>query len=109
MKRTEPRPVARVIPIASDVDIVEARMASRSLAKYIGFDGADQVMLAPAVSEVARNIIEYAKSGKVVLSVFQDHSRGGLEAVARDEGAGIADIQLGVTGGLQTSIGFGPT
>ena len=107
MKLTEPRPVARVIPIESDVDIVEARMASRSLAKYIGFDGADQVMIATAVSEVARNIIEYAKSGKVVLSVVQDRSRRGLEVVARDEGPGIADIPQAMTDGFSTSRGLG--
>jgi serine/threonine-protein kinase RsbT len=107
MKLTEPRPVARVIPIESDVDIVEARMASRSLAKYIGFDGADLVMIATAVSEVARNIIEYAKSGKVVLSVVQDRSRRGLEVVARDEGPGIADIPQAMTDGFSTSRGLG--
>src|SRR5438552_19000541 len=106
MKRTEPSPATRVIPIASDVDIVEARMASRSLAKYIGFDGADQVMIATAVSEVARNIIEYAKSGKVVLSVVKDHSRRGLEVVARDEGPGIADIPQAMTDGFSTFRGL---
>ena len=99
--------MARVIPIESDVDIVEVRMASRSLAKYIGFDGADQVMIATAVSEVARNIIEYAKSGQVVLSVVQDHSRRGLEVVARDEGPGIADIAQAMTDGFSTSRGLG--
>jgi serine/threonine-protein kinase RsbT len=107
MKRTEPNPAVRVIPIASDVDIVEARMVSRSLAKYIGFDGADQVMIATAVSEVARNIIEYAKSGRVVLSVVQDRFRRGLEVVARDEGPGIADIPQALTDGFSTSRGLG--
>ncbi len=107
MKRTESSPAVRVIPIVSDVDIVEARLAARSLAKYIGFDGADLVMIATAVSEVARNIIEYAKSGKVVLSVVQDRSRRGLEVVARDEGPGIADIPQAMTDGFSTSRGLG--
>jgi serine/threonine-protein kinase RsbT len=96
-----------VVPIASDVDIVEARMVSRSLAKYIGFDSADQVMIATAVSEVARNIVEYAKSGKVILSVIQDRSRRGLEVVARDEGPGIADVPQAMTDGFSTSRGLG--
>ncbi len=107
MKRTEPSPPARVVPIESDVDIVEARMVSRSLAKYIGFDGADQVMIATAVSEVARNIVEYAKSGRVILSVIQDRSRRGLEVVARDEGPGIADVPQAMTDGFSTSRGLG--
>ena len=97
----------RVIPIVSDTDIVEARVAARSLAKYIGFDGADLVMIATAVSEVARNIIQYAKSGEVVLSVVQGRARRGLEVVARDEGPGIADIQQAMTDGFSTSRGLG--
>ena len=82
-------------------------MVSRSLAKYIGFDGADQVMIATAVSEVARNIIEYAKSGRVILSVIQDRSRRGLEVVARDQGPGIADVPQAMTDGFSTSRGLG--
>ena len=107
MKRDDSSPVMRVIPIVTDVDIVEARMAARSLAKYVGFDGADLVMIATAVSEVARNIIEYAKSGQVILSVVQNRSRRGLEVVARDEGPGIADIPQAMTDGFSTSRGLG--
>src|SRR5438552_17159094 len=107
MKRNESNPAMRVIPIVSDTDIVEARMAARSLAKYIGFDGADLVMIATAVSEVARNIIQYAKSGEVVLSVVQGRARRGLEVVAREEGPGIADIPQAMMDGFSTSRGLG--
>ena len=64
MKRTEQSTGRNIIPILSDTDIVEARMAARALAEYVGFNGADLVIIATAVSEVARNIIEYAKPGK---------------------------------------------
>src|SRR5258708_7327371 len=107
MKRDETSPVMRVIPIVTDVDIVEARMASRTLAKYIRFDGAGPVVIAAAVSEGARKIDEYAKSGQVVVSVVQDRSRRGLEVVARDEGPGIADIPQAMTDGFSTSRGLG--
>jgi serine/threonine-protein kinase RsbT len=43
----------------------------------------------------------------VVLSVVQDHSRRGLEVVARDEGPGIADIPQAMTDGFSTSRGLG--
>ena len=82
----------RVIPIVSDTDIVEARMAARSLAKYIGFDGADLVMIATAVSEVARNIVEYASPGEIIIKPIEQRKKKGLQILARDEGPGIPDV-----------------
>ena len=97
----------RVIAIVSDADIVEARMAARALAAYVGFTEGDLVMIATAVSEVARNIIEYAKPGEVALAVVQNDVRRGLEVVARDQGPGIADIPQAMTDGFSTSRGLG--
>ena len=105
MKRSELSPGGRAIPIESDVDIVEARMAARTLAAYVGFNGADLVMIATAVSEVARNIIKYAGLGELILSVSQDGTRRGLEVVARDQGPGIADIEQAMADSYSTSRG----
>jgi len=107
MKQSESSPGKRVVPIGSDADIVEARMAARVLASYIGFAGADLVMIATAVSEVARNIIEYAERGEVVLSVAQNNSRRGLQVVAHDQGPGISDISQAMQDGFSTSRGLG--
>jgi len=97
----------RIIPILADADIVEARMAARALAEYVGFNGAQLVMIATAVSEIARNIIEYAKSGEVVISPIQNGTRRGLEVVARDQGPGIADVSQAMQDGFSTSRGLG--
>jgi serine/threonine-protein kinase RsbT len=107
MKRSEPSPGTQLIPIVSDVDIVEARMAARTLATYAGFTGADLVMIATAVSEVARNILEYAKRGEVVVAVIQRGDRRGLEVLARDQGPGIADVSQAMQDGFSTSRGLG--
>jgi anti-sigma regulatory factor (Ser/Thr protein kinase) len=64
------------IPIVSARDVVEARGAARTLATRVGFAGTDLTRIASAVSEIARNIVEYAQSGEVVLSVI--HNRGQL-------------------------------
>jgi len=97
----------QTIPIASDTGIIEARVAARALATYVGFTGVDLVMIASAVSEVARNIVEYAKPGEVVLSVVQTSSRRGVRVVARDRGPGIADLSLAMQDGYSTSRGLG--
>jgi serine/threonine-protein kinase RsbT len=64
-------------------------------------------MIATAVSEVARNILEYAKRGEVVVSVVQRGDRRGLEVLARDRGPGIADVSRAMQDGFSTSRGLG--
>jgi len=97
----------RIIPIVSDLDIIEARTAARSLALFVGFDGADLVMIATAVSELARNIVRYGYRGEVVLSAVQNGNRRGVEVVARDQGPGIADTARALTDGFSTSRSLG--
>jgi serine/threonine-protein kinase RsbT len=99
--------IRRQIPIASDVDIVEARMAARALAEEAGFHGADLVLIATAVSEVARNIIEYARPGEVAIAVINNGHRRGLEVIARDQGPGIADVARAMEDGYSTGRGLG--
>jgi len=111
MKRDEPHTkpgeLGRQIWIGSDVDIVEARMAARALAAEAGFDGVDLVMIATAVSEVARNIIEYAKPGELAISIISNGHKRGLEVIARDQGPGIADVGRAMEDGYSTARGLG--
>ena len=48
------------VPIKSDSDIVEARQKGRALAIQLGFSGSDPTVIAAAISEVARNIVNHA-------------------------------------------------
>lgn len=95
------------VPIASDADIVTARLQGRSIAERIGFTGSDLVVIATAISEVARNIVEYAKTGEVILSNCKQGARRGMTIIARDNGPGIADVQLALQGGYSTGRGLG--
>lgn len=97
----------RAIPVLHDTDVVEARVAARALASRVGFIGTDLVLIASAVSEIARNIVEYTRGGEVVLSVIHSRSRRGLEVVARDQGPGIADVSLAMKDGYSTSRSLG--
>jgi len=51
------------IPISCDVDIVKARQEGRRLAEDVGFVFTELALIATAISELARNIVRYAKSG----------------------------------------------
>lgn len=97
----------RAIPIVRDTDVVAARLAARALASRVGFAGTDLVLIASAVSEVARNIVEYAGPGEVVLSVVQNRSRIGVQIIARDQGPGIADLSRALEAGFSTSRSLG--
>ena len=96
----------RHIQIRSDVDVVEARAASRTLAGRAGFSGVDQVLIATAVSEIARNIVEYTKGGELLITSL-DSGRRGLEIIAFDEGPGIPDIPKALENGFSTARGLG--
>jgi len=96
-----------VVPIASAADVVAARQRGRSLAAQIGFGGSDLTVVATAISELARNILEYAKTGHIVLGVAQKGSRLGILIVARDEGPGIPDVAKALQDGYTTGKGLG--
>lgn len=97
------------IAIEHELDIVAARQAGRELAATLGFGTTDQTLIATAISEVARNIVVYARQGEVVLRTVGEAGRVGLEVIARDEGPGIPDIELALRDGYSTtnSLGLG--
>ena len=97
----------RRLPIAADVDVVQARQHGRELAAEAGFSSGDQTVIAAAISEIARNILMYAKRGEIVLSVVQNGDRQGIVVVASDQGPGIVDVGRAMQDGYSTSGGLG--
>jgi serine/threonine-protein kinase RsbT len=97
------------VRIASEADIVTARQIGRRLAAEGGFSSADQTLIATAISEVARNIVVYARHGEVILSALESQGRRCIRIVARDHGPGIADVGLAMQDGYSTgnSLGLG--
>lgn len=95
------------VPIRSDADIIAARQQGRALAAQTGFSSTDQALIATAISEVARNIVEYAKPGEIVVTVISHSSKRGICVLARDDGPGIPDIALALQDGYSTSKSLG--
>jgi serine/threonine-protein kinase RsbT len=95
------------VEIASDVDVVQARQHGRELAAGAGFSTGDQTVIAAAISEVARNILMYAKRGQIALSVVANGDQQGVVIVARDQGPGIPDVSRALQDGYSTSGGLG--
>ncbi len=95
------------VEISCSADIVTARQHGRELAAQMGFSGSDLTMIATAISEVGRNIVEHAKEGEVILDHAEDGSRNGILIVARDEGPGIPDVDRAIQDGYSSGKGLG--
>jgi anti-sigma regulatory factor (Ser/Thr protein kinase) len=95
------------VPIASDRDIVAARQLGRRLAGQLGCSSSDQVLIATAISEIARNVVQYAAPGEVSFRVVTSGQRKGLAMTVRDAGPGIPDVARALEDGFSTSKGLG--
>jgi signal transduction histidine kinase/CheY-like chemotaxis protein len=97
------------IDIGHEQDVVAARQRARQVAALLGFDSQDQVRVATAVSEIARNAFRYAGGGTVsfVLEGRTSPQLLGIEVV--DRGPGIADLDkiLGGRAGSDSGTGVG--
>ena len=97
----------RQVELKRSSDIVAARQACRDMARALGFGSADQTRLATAVSELARNVIQYAGEGVCVVTDDSDNEAAVICVVVEDHGPGIADIDKALEQGFTTSGGLG--
>lgn len=95
------------VAVSSAIDIVTARQKGRALAMELGFDGADLTLIATAISEIARNIVDHAKRGEVIVSPARQGSKHGIAIIAQDEGPGIQDVSRAMQYGYSTRRGLG--
>lgn len=95
------------VPVSSDADVVAAREKGRELSAKLGFSSIDLTLIVTAISEVARNILLYANEGEIVLRLDHRNGLDGIVVVARDEGPGIADLELAMRDSYSTGSGLG--
>ncbi len=95
------------ITVSSVADIVTARQKGRTLASELGFEGSDLTMIATAISEIARNIVDHAKRGTITFSPMRESRTRGILIVARDEGPGIRDVGRAMQYGFSSRNGLG--
>jgi signal transduction histidine kinase len=82
------------IYVRREGDIVKVRDRVRRAAREMGFDTTAQIKITTAVSEITRNIYEYAGSGAISISVAERGADLGLQVVARDDGPGMDETKL---------------
>jgi signal transduction histidine kinase/CheY-like chemotaxis protein len=96
------------IPVRYESDVIRSRNLGSLLAKEIRFDKINAIRIGTAVSELTRNIIEYAGSGRVgfYLAIKED-GNSGIVVRFEDQGPGIVDPAAIESGNFKSTTGMG--
>ncbi|HWE50763.1 MAG TPA: ATP-binding protein [Bryobacteraceae bacterium] len=95
------------VNIQYERDTVNARQRARQVSRLLGFDAQDQTRISTAVSEIARNVFNYAGGGKVEY-IVEGITRPQLLIVkVTDHGPGIRNLSEILEGRYQSTTGMG--
>lgn len=99
----------RRIPIYGEGDVTKAIASTANLASQAGMDAVEVNKMATVTSELARNIIKYAKTGSVRIRIVEGSGNQGIEIAASDKGPGIEDIDRALRDQFSTggTLGLG--
>ena len=99
----------RMIVIWTEADTVSAALAVREMAEDAGMSSGAASALATAVSELTTNVVKYAGRGRLTLRSVKRMGQPGLEAVVRDAGPGIDDLETAMEEHVSTggTLGLG--
>ena len=99
---------SRSIALESEHDIIIARSEVRTLAAGLGFRLIDQTRLVTVTSELARNVVKYARRGRMIAQPLDaTQPRAGLRLIFEDSGPGIPDVTAAMRDGFSTGRGLG--
>ncbi|MDR8393754.1 anti-sigma regulatory factor [Aliifodinibius sp. S!AR15-10] len=107
MKKKETPLEGQRFVINSDRDLVTIRDFGRKLGEKIGFQSNDRTLIATALSEVCRNVLEYAGSGEVRIEPVAQLKTKGMTITVTDTGPGIEDVEKALQEGFSTGRGMG--
>lgn len=93
--------------IETELDVVAARQRARDIAGICGFALQDQARISTAVSELARNVYNYAGKGRIEYSIEGSTVPQLLKILIEDKGPGIPHIKEVLSGGYQSPTGMG--
>lgn len=95
--------------IVRETDVIPFRNRVKEYAVKIGMGLVNQTKLITSASELARNMLKYARGGKATIEVVNRGRENGIRLVFSDEGPGIANIDQAMKDGFSTakSLGLG--
>jgi signal transduction histidine kinase/DNA-binding response OmpR family regulator len=94
------------LQLRKEQDVVQARQRARDIAALLGFENREQIRLATAASEMARNAFRYARNGKVAFNLGLQPPQA-LEIAISDSGPGIPNLETILAGRYKSETGLG--
>lgn len=94
------------VEIGFEQDVVMTRQRARQIAELLGFDAQEQIRIATAVSEIARNAFQYAQKGRVEFRIEGQLPQLFIICI-RDKGGGIANLNAILEGQYTSTTGIG--
>lgn len=95
------------LSIETELDVVAARQRARDIAGICGFALQDLARISTSVSELARNVFNYAGKGRIEYSIEGSTVPQLLTIVIEDKGPGIPHIDEVLSGGYRSPSGMG--
>lgn len=93
--------------IETEDNIVKVRQLVRQHAKDLSMGIIDQTRITTAVSELLRNMYNYANGGIVIIESGMVNEKLALIVTFMDEGSGIEDLNLAMSDGYTSGQGMG--
>jgi signal transduction histidine kinase len=93
--------------VDTEFDVIVARQRARQIAAACGFSSVDQARISTVVSELARNIINYARDGSVSFAAEGAVAPQQLVITLEDQGTGIAGVEHILSGSYRSASGMG--
>jgi signal transduction histidine kinase/CheY-like chemotaxis protein len=100
-------PAILTVEIRLEHDVVLARQRARQFAALLGFDAQDQARVGTAVSEIARNVYNYARSGRAEFRLEGKTVPQVLVIEISDHGPGIPNLREILDGQYRSETGMG--
>lgn len=106
IKQSDTQYLSKTFSLTSDKDLVKIRDYGRSLAANMGFNESDRTIISTALSEICRNVIEYAGNGEVVIERGGENNNCIIITIS-DDGPGIENVNKALEEGYSSGMGLG--
>jgi len=93
--------------VATEYDIVSVRQFIRYQAKLLQMGIVDQTRITTAVSELLRNMYNYAGGGEVLIESGIVDEQLAMIVTCSDKGSGIENLELAMSDGYTSGMGMG--
>lgn len=95
--------IALVLPIVEASQVADARRRSEERARGMSLNEVTTGQLLLIVSELATNLLKFAREGCLLISAYEDADGDGIQVLALDKGPGMTDVARCLEDGYSTA------